>query len=254
MRAVIVRPHRAGLFSLLNNVLTCLSLYDYVHVDWSEDCIYGNAWPELFETNAHPRDVPGITSIEEVSTYPHQMLTYKNAGLLYQAEKLIPWREGVNDIWANLAFWLKPDILTEVYKLSREDHDFWSAIGVLVRSHVHAGEQITGQSQTYAQYFKAIDEQGGEPSIFLMAADLETIGVFKEAYGSRVIYFEDVKRAEFRASEEPHLSTPQTPEDARKCLVEVLCLSQCRTLIHGVSNMATAALYINPGLKSVYIP
>ncbi len=68
-----------------------------------------------------------------------------------------------------------------------------------------------------------------------------------------VTYFEDTPRMKDRNSDR-HLNVPQTFKDARRVLVEVMVLSAGRALVHPVSNMATAALYINPEIQSVYLP
>lgn len=246
MKACIVRPHNAGLFSLINNVITCLGLYDYVHVDWSEGCLYGNAWPELFEPNEHPSRVANVTSIELIREYPHQALTYKNAGLLYLAQDLLGWRKNVHRYWQRLT--VQPAILERV-KAIQEANLADGYISVLVRSNIHAGEQIHGIAQTREQYRNAMARYPAA-KFYVATADEESLKWFD---GFNVVSHPFVRRGKTRDNQF-HLEEPQTIVDAIDCLMEVLILSQGNALIHPVSNMATAALYMEPDLFSVYLP
>src|SRR4051812_32761848 len=104
--ACIIRPHYAGLFSLINNVATCAELYDKVGVEWfsypSQDdpLLYkgtGNLWDYLFQNNPefHPLD---DQEIEVVENYPDQHLTYKHVAAHY-LNPADPWRTIYNAHW-----------------------------------------------------------------------------------------------------------------------------------------------------------
>lgn len=247
MKACIVKPHRGGLFSLINNVITCMGLYDHVHVDWSEGCMYGghcdgNIWNHLFE----PTDpVTGIHKV--IYDYPNQLLTYRNPAKLYPYSQ---WRHFYHELWRKKIH-VRDPILNAVDNFIgfRKLGDY---ISVLVRAHSHAGEQPTEKSQSLDAYAAAI-EAAGSPAkpVFLMAGDHETVEWFKARFP--VVYFEDTPRSDTR-DDDRHLLVSQTVWDAKRVLTEALVASQGETLIHPVSNISTACLYINPNLRSVYLP
>lgn len=86
-RSCIVRAHGAGLFSNVNKVLTCLRIYDHVHVDWSKagpndpafkygGSFYGDCWDTLFSFNDPPPKEPYDT----IHQYPFYEITDACAG------------------------------------------------------------------------------------------------------------------------------------------------------------------------------
>lgn len=249
MKACIVKPHNGGLFSLINNVVTCLSLYDYVHVDWSEGCLYGNAWSALFVPNAHPSELSHVDSIDVVSNYPHQILTYKNAGLLYLADDLLQWRRSCHRHWSKLQ--IQPGLLKPMRYLW-DDFMLQRYMAVLVRGNGHAGEQLSNRSQTFDEYATAIERNLLGNKIYLAAADFETVDWFQARFECTIN--PNVCRSNSRDIQ-PHLNIPQTIEDAIQCFIDVFIMSMATGgLIHPVSNMATAALYMRPSLRSIFLP
>lgn len=246
MKSCVIHAHHAGLFSLLNNVITCMDLYDHVHVDWGENCIYwnegdGNVWNSLFGPTQAP---PG--HFEVLDGYPDQWMTYKGPHGLYG---LHDWRVYAHEHWQKIT--VRPEIMQKVqeylgYLPTRE------FISVLVRSTPHAGEQFSGKSQSLDDYAKAIEENLPPKSfVFMMCPDYQTAAWFRQRFP--VIWHQNTKRASNRDIDR-HLVENQTIEDAKQVLIETLILSQATTLIHPISNIATAALYMNPNLRSVYLP
>ncbi|MFC7339385.1 alpha-1,2-fucosyltransferase [Haloferula chungangensis] len=80
---------------------------------------------------------------------------------------------------------------------------------------------------------------------------MEAVERFKSRFGDRVMV-----RAIGRSDgmkQEYHKSRVQTVEDAVNCLVDALIMSRCQHLIHSVSNIATAALYIHPEMSHTYL-
>lgn len=245
-RACIVFPHRAGLFSLLNNVVTCMLMYDQVYVDWV-DTLYGtradgNLWNHLFEPLP---PVEGGCDIH--ATYPDQWLTYKNAAKLYEGGH--EWRERCNRVWRKL----KPRMEVRVgADIVLDDHRMMDFISVLVRAYSHGGEQVSGRSQSLDSYARAIDGALGPAThVFLMTRDLETLEWMKARFP--VVYCKATKRTPTRDID-LHLAEPQTVDDAKQVMKEVILSSYGRALIHPVSNMATAALYMEPEMQSIYLP
>lgn len=242
----MIKPHRAGLFSLINNLITCLFLYRRAHVDWSSGSLYGtpedgNVWDHLFKPTVPPDSIFDI-----IEDYPDQWLTFNNVAKLYRSPGA--WR---NACWKQ---WQKIHVQPEI-KEGATDWFEWNApkgcISALIRADGHADEQITGRNQTLSEYARAIEENIGCGKVFIMTGDRQTLEWFKVRFP--VIFYPDTIRSESRAIDR-HLVAPQTIQDAKNCLTEVLILAKMDALIHPVSNMATSALYINPALKSIYLP
>lgn len=223
-----------------------MDLYDHVHVDWSEGCIYGkpedgNVWNHLFEPTAPPEG-----EFETVIEYPDQWLTYIYPAKLYKAKNQ-DWRHQCNELWNRC------QVLQEhrVSALKFWANNGWPELAVLVRADTHAGEQIGGVNQTLERYAEAIREhlKPGQ-KVFAMTGDTESLAWLQSRFP--VVYYPETIRSDSRAIDR-HLSEPQTVQDAKNCLIEVLIMSMAETVIHPISNMATASLFINPSQKSVYL-
>jgi hypothetical protein len=253
---IVVKAHHAGLFSNINKVISYMELHPYVTVDWrSPECIYGthldgNIWEHLFMSHSETmmlRPSQG-TIIEEVE-YPHDRYTFKNVAELYQGDP--SWRYRLNAQWHKLK--ARPRILSA----SKSDRFIWHPyFTVMVRANSHAGEQTTGKSQSldaYANVMQTLEEKHKNASFYLMCGDYKTAEWFMERFPNNLHMKQDINRAATRDTDR-HLSEPQTVVDAMRCLIEVMIASGGEGLIHPVSNMATAALCMNPNLKSFYIP
>lgn len=240
--ACVVVAHSAGLFSLINKVITCAERYEHVHVDFSNGTLYSkegdNLWNHLFE----PTENRGGDVIEP---YPHQDYTYKNVAAYYHSDG--GWRYRLNQLWQR--FTPLPAISNSVED-DVEDYDISESVAVQVRSIPHAGEQVTGECQTLDQYARAIQASGGG-RVFAVCSDQSTVDWLAARFD--VTSYPQTRRSPDR-SVNFHEVVPQTVEDAVQCFKEVMVMSHAKALIHPISNMATAALYMNPTLKSIYLP
>lgn len=245
-KSCIVRAHGAGLFSNINKVLVCLRLYENVEVDWSKAAendpafqfggsFYGDCWHDLFyDSGSVPKEEQGVDIIYQ---YPFWDITDKCAGILYQHPEW-NWRETYNAAWKRLQCVVEPVPVGA------------DTVGVLIRSDALGGEQLSGKSQTIAEYAQVMDANGKD--FFVVSSDKESIDSLQD--GQRCIWYSaGIKRNAKRSDPEQHLNVPQTKADAIDVMREVLALARCKALIHGISNMATAALIINPKLESIYL-
>lgn len=246
----MVKAHGAGLFSNINKVLTCMRIYDHVHVDWAVcgpndpgykygQSFYGDCWDSLFEPTTLPE--PPFDTIYD---YPFYDITGGCAGVMYQNPQWGCWRIAFNELWKKLRCRIRPE------------PGPGPTVGMLIRSDVHGGEQLSGRSQSleeYAQAFKAVSDNS--TNLLVVSSDTESIHWMDDRFPNhKILFTEGVKRNPQRSTNpEQHLVVPQTNSDAVQVVQEVLNLASCRVFIHPVSNMATAALYINPELQSIYL-
>ncbi len=241
-KACVVKAHRAGLFSLINKIITCAEIYENVHVDLSGS-LYGegNVWDALFEPTTPPEEPYDV-----IETYPHQDYTYRGPALLY-TDPSDAWRHRLHALW--LRFKVRPEVM---YWADAFTNNVGPYVSVQILSLAHAGEQITGESQAMERYEETLwaTLRPGE-SVFPLVNDVETRKWL--AYRFPISEITNARRAANRYVDF-HLSCPQTFEDAKEALIEVLIASRARAICHPISNMATAALYMNPELESIYLP
>jgi hypothetical protein len=246
-----VLAHNAGVFSLINKVVTCLGMYERVHVDFSRGspCLYstpGNAnlWNYLFKAT---QPIDGAS--DEVIEYPDSSITYKNVATLYTAED--EWRQKYNLLWKLICPLESISLAaSEFIERAFGDRPFVCA---QVRANSHRGEQVSDKSQSLEDYAQAIRSVLGNEEPVYIACDIdETLEWFTQQFNP-VAWFPATRRAKTR-DEDYHLIEKQTFQDAINCLVEVIIMSRARVLIHPISNMATGALYINPTMKHIYLP
>jgi hypothetical protein len=238
----VVKAHHAGLFSNLNKVVTCMRMYDHVWVDWSSGGVYGDCWGKLFAPRTAPRYLSSPCA--EVSSYPFYELTSSCAGAMYQNIGW-GWRDVYNLRWIQLD--VRGDVADDAKALVAD-----ATVAVQIRSNAIAGEQLFGRMQTLDEYAAAVDRtlRQGE-KLFVLSSDEESLAWMCSRFPC--VFDPNVRRGAQRELPEPHTESEQTWEDARRCLVEVMAAASCRAIIHPISNMATAALYINPYSTSVYL-
>ena len=242
----VVMAHKAGLFSLINKVVTAAELYDNVHVDFSNGTLYSdvgvNLWDYLFE----PTINRGGVVLEE---YPHYKYTYVHPASLY-VDGNDNWRSRLNAVFSR--FKIQDTIYDAV---ASSDYPQGPVVAVQVRSGNHKGEQPSGKHALLEDYFRLINGvlvDSPETQIYLATSDNETVATFTAEYGDKLWYDVKTRRGRTRSTDF-HEEAQQYIEDAARCLREVILMSKATTLIHPVSNMATAALYMNPNSKSVFI-
>jgi hypothetical protein len=91
-------------------------------------------------------------------------------------------------------------------------------------------------------------------AIFLATDDAEAVGVFKRAFGSRLVVRDDVQRTTSDAAEVHFRDWDRLSiTDAEDVLVDTMLLTKCDVLVHASSSVSTVASIINPALTLVRI-
>lgn len=242
---MILRSHSpgAGLFSHINFIVTHLQCRDEknIHVDWTEGLPYsepgrGNLFESLFKQFSDRR-----TQDVECSNWPHYNYTFKNAWRLYNSDDR--WRSELNRCWAK--FVVQPSILSEVENFRSS----WPSrvVGLHIRNLNISSECPGSLGPSLDDYLHALD--GIDAPVFLATDNVEAVEFFRNALGERLITREIPRSKDMLT--EYHLTTKQTFEDAKNCLIDALILAGCQLFIHSVSNIATAVLYMNPSLPHI---
>jgi len=243
MKLVSHNPE-AGLFSQINFLITWFerSGSSEHFVDWREGLVYcqpsrGNLFEHLFEQSATASELEKPTS-----HWPHPRYTSYRAVDLYNGDPL--WRSRLHRWWLGLK--VRAEIMREV----EEFFDEWNpCIALHVRNEHIASECPDGRAPTLSDFEKALE--GLEGRGFVGADNDEALESMRRILGPRVCYRRITRSPDMRT--ELHLSQTQTIADARNCLVDALIMARCRHLVHSVSNIATAVLYMNPGMAHTFV-
>ena len=249
--------HEGGFFSNFNKVVTFLALTtnNVVKITWNlqgqpygafaYNC--GEVFGKLFQEYNTGEEVQEIYNL---TTYTDTSYTGKEAFDKYEQTE---WKFNFNK---TLKYFIPTDLLKPFLDKIEHKYIFTSKkanlIGVLKRNNRLKCEQPNNVLPDLSSYFKEIDKIKDENTYLYLAVDnLYDINSFIERY-KKCIYNPKSRRTNHCTDEEPHF-TPGTIEDAVATYLEVFTLSKCKHFIHPVSNMATAVLFHNPQINSIYI-
>jgi hypothetical protein len=125
-------------------------------------------------------------------------------------------------------------------------------IGVLYRGEKElAIEQRTGVIPSPEIMCERIKGASRDEPVFVCADSREANERFRADLGGRMLFWEQGDKCE-KIGETVHRGG-YGDEHLKKTLAMVLALSRTRHFVHGVSNMATAVLYINPWLPNTFV-
>ena len=247
----------------------------------------GNVFYELFESTEKFDNPESFNSIGKspdllfahspnFSADPY--LTYVWQDQLYRSSGFDQWRLAMNETLGELTpqrYLL--DQVDEVFKRVK-DEDY--VIGVHVRHPSHAKEQPGLQLASVENYLEITKELFAEKSmhnkrvfIFIASDQDVVISKFITEFGDRVLCFIGLNRVSISQSKAfdnlprrkqifdghqiQHIraadETLWSKRLAEDVIMEAWALSRSQILVHSTSNVATAALYINPQLHSLPI-
>lgn len=238
------RNSTAGLFSHLNFIITKIDELGHAdfHVDWTEGNPYvddkrANLFDFLFQQKVQANHSKCQTS------WPHYSFTGNNAANLYL--KINNWRWRLHHCWALLN--VNETITNQANEYCKSLPD--RTIALHIRNTNISVECPNGIAPTLAQYARAL--HGTENHVYLATDNKESVDFFRNILGDR-LHVRCIERSP-DMNTEYHLTQRQTFLDARECLLDALIMSRCSTLIHSVSNIATAVLYINPEIPHIFV-
>ena len=247
---MILVPHNrhAGLFSHINFIITHLDHSwetSYV-VDWTEGLLYGepsagNIFELLFEQMGEREPMEPTCR-----HWPHYKYTGGEAAALYTGSGDQAWRLRLHRCWQRLR--VRKELLAEVDEFMAKNGPIGTAMHV--RNHRIGAECPGGFAPRLDDYMRVLN--GVEGRVFLATDNMEAVRYFTGRFGNRIVC-RDIPRSPDMETEF-HLTRQQTAEDAGNCLVDALIMARCGHLIHSVSNIATAVLYMNPAMAHTYVP
>ncbi|WP_083897348.1 glycosyltransferase [Azospirillum sp. B506] len=308
---IVVPGHDGGFLSVFNTFISHLvwnigrDEVEYLIPDWRIDRIQeyrksskfqsfcygrpedGNLWLKLFNP-LHEIDLPeeayndrdflenDVIYYDDYNEKNEPLLTYVHAYKLYKKDDFKKWRKWYNNFLRKHVS-LRENLRTEIEFFRRTKMNGKYCIGAHVRHPSHGIEQPGARMPTVDLYIHhilmKISKLGHENYVVFLATDQESITHrFKEIFGDRVCFRNDVKRTTLKDDErfnklslteqmaEGHQIQHLTAADskswsirmAEEVIIDTFLLASCDTVIHTTSNIATAVSYINPELEMIY--
>lgn len=249
--------HEGGFFSNFNKVITHLAHnHDVSKITWNLNGQPFGAFAyncgEVFSKLFQPYDdKQKITNNVSVGEFKYLEYTGKNIHELYLKEDTT-WRQQLFDIYNK---YITPTPLLQknidtvdniLHKTNRKK------IGILKRNQLLKCEQVNNIMPTINNYNDEINKISGDKLCILSVDNNTDLTQFLNNKDLKFTFSKNIKRTTTDTDMEPHF-TPGNTQDALYYFMDVYMLSKCDYLIHPISNMATAALYLNPNLKSIYL-
>ena len=126
-------------------------------------------------------------------------------------------------------------------------------IGIFIRNKALGYEQPKGKMPTNTDYENALNQidKTKTTGYFLCIDNEEDLEYFKNKYSPN--YYTNIRRSKTSNDTEPHRASNGTLNDLEDSFIEVALLSQCNILVHCLSNMVTASLYMNMNQESIFV-
>ena len=260
---IILHYHHAGFWSIFNKLMNYLLYFKNIkkisfNVIPIESNFYGkdelfSPLFKIYNENSNNQSLLKINAKHyityELTGYYGNLLHVKNTN----------WRTQYNQLW-NKYIKLTDDIETEFNSIKEQIMNLkhtYKVISISIRHPKIAHEQIYGVMPTLAQYdieILKLLEKYDNNCVLILATDVyEYEKYFRERYSHiTIIHPFSVKAGEYQ-NEAHNTNYDGNKEIARATLLTVLILSLGDHYIHHNSNMATAALYINPEMESHFL-
>lgn len=251
----------AGLFSNINRIVTYLvNNPDTKKIVWSmtgqeSGCMgYDTNNKELFSllfeqfSEISDSDVTAVNVstrwMEDSNITGYNVINY----YLYR-EELRPYS---NSFHTFLKF--RPELNRQIELVKNAlFHDTNDVVAIIVRGDALKDEQPRRKMPTRQEYINVIRKlpDNNKRKYFLCIDNEDDLQFFKSILPNH--YHTNIRRSTTKNDIEPHKKTRGTEKDFYDSFLEVVYCSLCNILIHPVTNMATASLYMNMNQISVPI-
>lgn len=246
MRSCVLHENTgSGVFSLFNKVITYMETYDVVEVRFNpKNTPYkinvDNLWDvisnrnELCPTQAFHTD-------EYNSTY-----SCTHAARWYLREN--GWRERLNKILQRVVFVPKiGEIINNEITI-----DLSNCIAIQHRSSESIiREQLFQKAIPPDDFIRCCNKIDKHCPVLVACDSKKAYDEFKSSLGDRMITFQSLGWSEIGG--EMHFEQECGIDHVQGMIAQTLALSRCKHFIHAVSNIATAALYMNPEMTHTFL-
>ena len=263
-KKLVIKPHLpAGFFSQFNKLITNLVDHPTItHIEFdmkagNKNSAFGfikegeELFSKLFENYDEKKPI-SETLVKE--SYDNMNITAQNATNYYNENrsKLKPFYDAYKK-YIKIKPHIQKKIEEKIKELKKGNPE--QIIGIFVRSAALASEQPKGKMPTQENYKEIIDsiDKTKTTKYFICADNINDLEYYKKHFNPH--YYTDIRRTDNTLNSEPHKKTFGSLKDLEDSFIEVALLAQCDILVHCVSNMATAALYMNDNQdsKSIFV-
>ena len=261
---LVIEVADSGFFSNVNRVVDNLRYAlgtggcEAVRVDWQLDTPMaefaygtpadGNLWEHFFD----PLQFPAAPSLERRTRgYADSGMTGVHAYRLYKRGS--GWRRGYGATY-------KSHIRVRAALVQRAD-DIWQSrmagrfcLGVHVRhrDHGHECPRPAPPADAFVRVARRLLPRDRDVAVFLATDTTDSVERFETAFGNDLALQPGVRRARPGEQQLHHAQPAPGVELGAQVLVDTMLLARCHVLLHVVSNVATAAGYMNPTMRMVY--
>jgi len=266
---LILKNHTGGgFFSVFNKIINNLQFYFPIYkITWDvvdERNYYGNGemFNKIFEVYIDDQYKEyNITDIFCIDYYDDRICgpnaNYMYREDMYKYRNIWPnWRELYNKIWSKYII-IKPEIL-EIFNKFKESMikiKKKQIITFLVRHPVLNNEQLHKKLPSFQQYDDEINNLTNNDlnnTLLICCTDSEeAYNYFSKTYKNNII-FPPSYRAK-NTENEAHRNYHDLDDKLYQAILCTLYLTIGDFFIHPNSNMAIAAMYINPNLKNIFL-
>jgi len=265
---MVIHARNSGFFSNFNCVISNLEARlgrdgcTAAAVEWSAPAggshfVYGSAqdgnlWLHFFE---QLRFENRPAQQFDVGDFPSANATLITGIDAYATYKLNPfWRRRFHQLFSRYIT-VQPHLAARIEAIFHARMAGKFCVGVHYRDprHAHECPNPMPPPEVFVQRVRALLKAQSNPAIFL-ATDFEpAVAAFQAAFGNSLVLQPSVCRADAQSPDQMHHMT----EDpslllGEQVLIDCLLLARCHVLLHVNSNIATAALYMNPRMRGVY--
>lgn len=265
VKVIFKRLAGGGFFSTFNRLIEYLAHcpdnvveieYD-VRASLKEWMPYIKEGEELFSKIFLPYPFPPNENIPKNETYILDFF-YKNGEIKHPRElynenrdQLLPYNKAFTKYIR-----LQPNVQSRLDNLINDMRQgYEQVVGIFVRSNALATEQPTGVMPRYDEYIEAINkiDRTKKTRFFLRIDNKEDLEFYKAVCVP--FYVTDMERAETNKGDAPHTNGEKylSLKDLEDVYLDIALLSNCDILIHCVSNMTGASLYMNMNQKSICV-
>jgi hypothetical protein len=268
---VLVYSYGAGFFSLFNKLFGYLQKYKPIVAVTFQVYNPFNAYGEgeifgkVFVPYINKEYLQNTIEVIECFNYCDETLTGKQASKLYTEKSCLEnnislhWRQEMNILWKTYYQVHNASILQKFQEFVERMNSYRlqgkRIVTFLLRHPALHVEQENNILPAYEMYDAAIQEQakGNLNSVVLVCLtdSQEAYRYFLEKYKNDTILFPEVERR--WADESDSTYNKGGHEKIEMAMLSVLYLAVGDHFIHPVSNMATAALIINPAITNTYL-
>jgi hypothetical protein len=245
---IISRASQKGFFACfldtMRHIRHCEVFKKDFYIYWGEESLYydnnygKNVWEYYFENiNIFDNNQTGNLS-DYIELFEYDDLNF---------------RQSMNHL-INKYVKIKPFILDIIDNLVKTDDN---VLGVHIRKTDRYLPQLHGLNETSIPldneiYFKHIDDNLKYfDKIFLASDDTETINIFIEKYGDKILYNKECFRSNGDVSIHAHYKNISGFKKGLDVLIDCLCITRCKYLIKSTSNVSSTAQFFNLNLKSI---